>query len=148
MDHLEASPGHNSTHHHSIDTARSGAAEPFAPAPHGTALSDCARRKPSEIPSQTQSVSAFLPGTVTMGTPFLWRITLRALPPSKDSIDVWWIENLTVSFSAGSTRGGFRKRSAVWLLLPASLRSELGYAHSRPFNKGFRSLCFPHSHSV
>jgi len=58
-----------------------GVAEPFAPAPPGTALSDCARRNPSEIPSQTQSVSAFLPGTVSMGTPFLRRIALRALPP-------------------------------------------------------------------
>ena len=44
-------------------------AQPFAPAPPGTTLSDCARRNPSEIPSQTQSVSAFLPGTVPMGLP-------------------------------------------------------------------------------
>jgi hypothetical protein len=58
-------------------------AEPVAPAPPGTALSDCARRNPSEIPSQTQSVPAFLPGTVTMGTPFLRRIALCALPPRK-----------------------------------------------------------------
>ena len=56
-------------------------AEPFAPAPPGTALSDFARRNPSEIPSQTQSVSAFLPGKVSMGAPFLRRIALRALPP-------------------------------------------------------------------
>jgi len=40
-------------------------AEPFAPAPPGTALSDCARRKPSEISSQTQSVSAFLPRSLS-----------------------------------------------------------------------------------
>ena len=49
--------------------------------PPGTALSDCARRKPSEISSQTQSVSAFLPGTVSMGAPFLRRIALRDMPP-------------------------------------------------------------------
>ncbi len=40
-------------------------AEPFAPAPPGTALSDFARRNPSEIPSQTQSVSAFLPRSLS-----------------------------------------------------------------------------------
>jgi len=34
-------------------------AYPFAPAPPGTALSDFAGRNPSEIPSRTQSVSAF-----------------------------------------------------------------------------------------
>ena len=55
-------------------------AEPFASAPPGTALSDFVRRNPSEIPSQTQSVSAFLPGKVSMGAPFLRRITFRALP--------------------------------------------------------------------
>ena len=79
-------------------------AAPFAPAPHGTALSDCARRNPLEIPSQTQSVSAFLPGTVALGCatrgimgvtfahaveavrrpslpPFHRRIALQAMPP-------------------------------------------------------------------
>ena len=55
-------------------------AEPVAPALPGTALSDCARRNPSEIPSRTQSVSAFLPGKVSMGTPFLRRITLQGMP--------------------------------------------------------------------
>jgi hypothetical protein len=40
-------------------------AKPFAPAPPGTALSDCARRNPSEILSQTQSVSAFLPRSLS-----------------------------------------------------------------------------------
>ena len=60
-------------------------AEPVAPAPPGTALSDCARRKPSEISSQTQSVSAFHPGTVSMGAPFLRRIALRALPPRQEN---------------------------------------------------------------
>jgi hypothetical protein len=55
-------------------------AYPSAPAPPGTALSDFARRNPSEIPSQTQSVSAFLPGKVSMGTPFLRRITLQGMP--------------------------------------------------------------------
>jgi len=40
---------------------------PSAPAPPGTALSDFARRNPSEIPSRTQSVSAFLPSKVSMG---------------------------------------------------------------------------------
>ncbi len=58
-----------------------GVTEPFAPAPPGTALPDFARRNPSEIPSQTQSVSAFPPGKFAMGAPFLRRITLRALPP-------------------------------------------------------------------
>ena len=58
-------------------------AEPFAPAPPGTALSDFARRNPSEILSQTQSVSAFLPGKVSMGTPFLRRFPLQAMPPRK-----------------------------------------------------------------
>ena len=50
------------------DEAENGVAQPFAPAPLGTALVDCGRRNHSEIPSQTQSVSAFLPGTVSMGT--------------------------------------------------------------------------------
>src|SRR5437870_11969248 len=58
-----------------------GVACPSAPTPPGTALSDFARRNPSEIPSQTQSVSAFLPGKVSMGTPFLRRITLQGVPP-------------------------------------------------------------------
>ena len=35
--------------------------------PPGATLSDSARRKPSEIPSQTRSVSAFLPGRVSTG---------------------------------------------------------------------------------
>jgi hypothetical protein len=48
-----------------------GVACPLASTPLGTALSDFAGRNPSEIPSQTQSVSAFLPGKVSMGTPFL-----------------------------------------------------------------------------
>jgi hypothetical protein len=55
-------------------------ARPFAPAPHGTALLDCARRNPSKIPSQAQSVFAFLPGKVSMGAPFLRRIALQAMP--------------------------------------------------------------------
>ncbi|TKS64640.1 MAG: hypothetical protein EWM73_00218 [Nitrospira sp.] len=38
---------------------------PSAPTPPGTALSDFARRNPSEIPSQTQSVSAFLPRSLS-----------------------------------------------------------------------------------
>jgi hypothetical protein len=50
----------------------------------GTALSDCAGRKPSEIPSRTQSVSAFLPGTVSMGAPFLRRVALRLRHPLKE----------------------------------------------------------------
>jgi hypothetical protein len=67
----------------------SGVACHSAPTPPRTALSDFARRKPSEIPSQTQSVSAFLPGKVTMGTLFLRRITLQghATPASKSSAD-------------------------------------------------------------
>jgi len=35
--------------------------------PLGATLPDCAGRKPSEIPSGTRSVSAFLPGTVSVG---------------------------------------------------------------------------------
>jgi len=38
---------------------------PSAPTPPGTALSNFARRNPSEIPSQTQSVSAFLPRSLS-----------------------------------------------------------------------------------
>jgi len=59
-----------------------GVACPSASAPLGTALSDFAGRKPSEIPSQTQSVSAFLPGKVSMGAPFLRLIPLRACHPA------------------------------------------------------------------
>ena len=51
-----------------------------ASTPPGTALSDFARRKPSEIPSRTQSVSVFLPGKVSMGAPFLRRIPLQGSP--------------------------------------------------------------------
>ena len=40
---------------------------PFASWPLGATLPDSARRKPSEIPSQTRSVSAFLSGRVSMG---------------------------------------------------------------------------------
>src|ERR1700716_2128875 len=40
---------------------------PFASWPLGATLPDSARRKPSEIPSQTRSVSAFLPGRVSVG---------------------------------------------------------------------------------
>ena len=39
---------------------RRGGHGPSVPTPPGTALSDFARRNPSEIPSRTQSVSAFL----------------------------------------------------------------------------------------
>jgi hypothetical protein len=61
---------------------------PSAPTPPGTALSDFARRNPSEIPSQTQSVSAFLPGKVSMGTQFLQRITLQGMPPLPVSLQL------------------------------------------------------------
>ena len=44
-----------------------GAMLPFASGPLGATLPDSARRKPSEIPSQTRSVSAFLPGRVSVG---------------------------------------------------------------------------------
>ena len=44
-----------------------GAMLPFASQPHGATLSDSAWRTPSEIPSRTRSVSAFLPGRVSMG---------------------------------------------------------------------------------
>jgi hypothetical protein len=40
---------------------------PFASGPLGATLPDSARRKPSETPSQTRSVSAFLPGRVSVG---------------------------------------------------------------------------------
>ena len=40
---------------------------PLASGPLGATLPDSARRKPSEIPSQTRSVSAFLPGRVSVG---------------------------------------------------------------------------------
>lgn len=39
---------------------------PFASGPYGATLSDSAWRIPSEIPSRTWSVSAFLPGRVSM----------------------------------------------------------------------------------
>ena len=84
---------------------------PFASAPLGTALSDFARRNspgrltisaacanvtlviprvahPSEIPSRTQSVSAFLPGKVSMGAPFLRRISLQGMPPLPASLQL------------------------------------------------------------
>ena len=44
-----------------------GAMLPFATGPLGATLSDSAWRKTSEIPSKTRSVSAFLPGRVSMG---------------------------------------------------------------------------------
>jgi hypothetical protein len=62
-----------------------GVAYPSASAPLGTALSDFAGRNPSEIPSRTQSVSAFLPGKVSMGAPFLRRISLRVCHPTSES---------------------------------------------------------------
>ncbi len=40
---------------------------PFAPVPPGATLPDFTRWKPSEIPSKTRSVSAFLPGKVSVG---------------------------------------------------------------------------------
>ena len=48
-----------------------GCARLIAPVPLGATLSDFAGWKPSEIPSRTQSVSAFLPGQVSMGSPLL-----------------------------------------------------------------------------
>jgi|SRR2546422_1921249 len=51
-----------------------------APAPLGATLPDPAERKPSEIPSRTQSVSAFLLGRVSVDTPLLRRSSLCALP--------------------------------------------------------------------
>jgi hypothetical protein len=62
-------------------------AEPFAPTPPGTAISDFARRNHSEIPSQTQSVSAFLPGKISMGAPFLRRFPLQAMPPRERGLN-------------------------------------------------------------
>ena len=56
--------------------------------PPGATLTDSAGRTPSEIPSQTQSVSAFLPGKVSMGTPFLRRITLQGMPPLPVSLQL------------------------------------------------------------
>ena len=43
---------------------------PFASQPHGATLSDSARRTPSEIPSRTRSVSAFLRGVISAGPRF------------------------------------------------------------------------------
>ena len=40
---------------------------PSGSLPLGATPPDCAGRKPSEIPSGTRSVSAFLPGTVSVG---------------------------------------------------------------------------------
>ncbi len=51
---------------------------PFASEPLGATLSDSAWRKPSEILSQTRSVSAFLPGRVSMGPRSSWPIPLMA----------------------------------------------------------------------
>ena len=75
---------------------------PSAPAPPGTALSDFARRNPSEIPSQTQSISAFLPGKVSMGTPFLRRITLQghATPASNSSAKIIEIERRQAAYKS------------------------------------------------
>ena len=52
--------------------------EPDAPVLPGATLPDSARRKPSEIPSRTQSVSAFHPGRVSVGTPLLQQSALWA----------------------------------------------------------------------
>lgn len=41
----------------------------FVSQPQGATLSDSAWRTPSEIPSRTRSVSAFLPGRVSMSPP-------------------------------------------------------------------------------
>ncbi len=51
-----------------------------APAPLGATLPGPADRKPSEIPSRTQSVSAFLLGRASVGPPLLRRSSLCALP--------------------------------------------------------------------
>jgi hypothetical protein len=54
---------------------------PSAPTPLGTALSDFARRKPSEIPSRSRSVSAFHPGTVSSGPLSFDEVALLAARP-------------------------------------------------------------------
>jgi outer membrane lipoprotein carrier protein len=57
-----------------------------APAPLGATLLGSAERKPSEIPSRTQSVSAFLLGRASVDTPLLRRSSLCVLPrPSRIS---------------------------------------------------------------
>ena len=86
-------------------------AYPSASAPLGTALSDFARRKPSEIPSRTQSVSAFLPGKVSMGAPFLRRITLQGMPPRRHVFPIKKIErrqaaSKPVAFNASQSSMG------------------------------------------
>src|SRR5437016_1819915 len=50
-----------------------------APAPLGATLPGPAERKPSEIPSRTQSVSAFLLDKASVGPPLLRQRSLRAL---------------------------------------------------------------------
>jgi len=61
--------------------------EPDAPVLPGATLPDSARRKPSEIPSRTQSVSAFHPGRVSVGAPLLQQSALWApLRPTRMQI--------------------------------------------------------------
>ncbi len=54
-------------------------AEPFVPVPHGTALSDCARRNPSEIPSWP---ALFMSASTTIADPLLRRAFGRRARPS------------------------------------------------------------------
>ncbi len=54
-------------------------AEPFVPVPHGTALSDCARRNPSEIPSWP---ALFMSASTTIANPLLRRAFGQRARPS------------------------------------------------------------------
>src|SRR5207244_4874912 len=56
-----------------------GCARLIAPVPLGATLSDFSGWKPSELPSPTQSGSAFLPGQLSMGAPPHRQRALRAL---------------------------------------------------------------------
>jgi len=56
---------------------------PFASWPLGATLQDSARRKPSEIPSQTRSVSAFLPGQAPAGPRASGDLRSRQAPPPR-----------------------------------------------------------------
>ncbi len=127
----------------SAGAGREGVAGPFASAPPEATLPDSSpvaskrptgpRRKPSEIPSKTRSVSAFHPGRVSVVFPLLRRSTLRdpATPCRVKSCDTkFHPTGKSVNVPEASQGGGGATLRMSPMLCGAAVRARPDYFSS------------------
>ena len=104
-----------------------GYARLAAPAPLEATLPDPAERKPSEIPSRTQSVPAFHLGRVSVGAQLLRRSPLEPGTPLRENAEGGrWTRAVKGRF-ATFFRGGKVREKAPRSLFPHSERKSTGF---------------------